>query len=438
MILNYIPQNQRKKILLITDDISIPSGVGIMGNEIVTNSAHIFNWVNLGCRINTPHKNKILDVSKEVDSRVGLEDSYVKIYSYDSYGDITFLRNIIENENPDAILLITDPRYFKYIWENEQEIRRKLPIIYYNIWDNYPAPMYNLPYYESCDALLGISELTVDINKKVLGELSKDKIIDYVPHGRDEKVFRPLKLTDSKLQKIKKQLIPNSTDNDFVMFFNSRNMPRKNVSNTLLAWKEFMDKNEKPSNCYFILHTRPIDKKGTNLYTVVKDVIGKDYNIIFDEIIRPEEEMNILYNIASVTILASSNEGWGLALTESLLSGTPIIATMTGGMIDQMHNLDGSIGDWCLPIQPSSSRLIGSINTPYIHEQIADPSDILKQIESFYRLPQKEKNIMGDKARIKALESGYTSKDMTLGIVNNINKLFEAWKPRERFKIIKV
>ena len=45
---NYIPQNQRKKILLLSDDIRTQSGVGNQAKEIVLNTAHHFNWVNLG------------------------------------------------------------------------------------------------------------------------------------------------------------------------------------------------------------------------------------------------------------------------------------------------------------------------------------------------------------------------------------------------------
>ena len=63
----------------------------------------------------------------------------------------------------------------------------KFPIIYLNIWDDYPAPMYNEAYYESCDLLMGISKQTVNINKLVLGDKAKDKIISYVPHGLNHK-----------------------------------------------------------------------------------------------------------------------------------------------------------------------------------------------------------------------------------------------------------
>ena len=38
-------------------------------------------------------------------------------------------------------------------------------------------------------------------------------------------------------------------------------------------------------------------------------------------------------------------EGWGLALTESLLTGTPFIANVTGGMQDQMRFIDNE-GKW--------------------------------------------------------------------------------------------
>ncbi len=40
-------------------------------------------------------------------------------------------------------MLITDPRYFEWLFQIENEIRKTTPIIYLNIWDDYPAPLYN-------------------------------------------------------------------------------------------------------------------------------------------------------------------------------------------------------------------------------------------------------------------------------------------------------
>ena len=45
----------------------------------------------------------------------------------------------------------------------------------------------------------------------------------------------------------------------------------------------------------------------------------------------------ILYNSTDVQIQLTSNEGWGLSLTEAMLAGNPIIANVTGGMQDQMR-----------------------------------------------------------------------------------------------------
>ena len=55
--------------------------------------------------------------------------------------------------------------------------------------------------------------------------------------------------------------------------------------------------------------------------------------------------MNLLYNSADGVILLSSAEGWGLSLTEALLTGTPFIANVTGGMQDQMRFVNEK-GEW--------------------------------------------------------------------------------------------
>jgi hypothetical protein len=82
-----------------------------------------------------------------------------------------------------------------------------MPIIYLNIWDDYPAPMYNRPYYESCDALLAISKQTKNINELVLGDKAKGKIIEYVPHGLNENIFKPLDQNDEQLVDLKKNYL---------------------------------------------------------------------------------------------------------------------------------------------------------------------------------------------------------------------------------------
>jgi hypothetical protein len=89
-------------------------------------------------------------------------------------------------------MLFTDPRYWEWLWLHEREIRSQVPIIYLNIWDSLPYPLYNRAFYESCDALLAISKQTENINRVTLQDRDENKVIAYVPHGINEDVFFPI------------------------------------------------------------------------------------------------------------------------------------------------------------------------------------------------------------------------------------------------------
>jgi glycosyltransferase involved in cell wall biosynthesis len=106
----------------------------------------------------------------------------------------------------------------------------------------YPAPYYNKSFYESCDALLGISKQTVNINKLVLDDKAKNKVIEYVPHGLNTEVFYPItnKETNKEFQDFKKNLFQGK-DYEFMVFFNSRNIRRKQIPDTILAYRQFVE-----------------------------------------------------------------------------------------------------------------------------------------------------------------------------------------------------
>jgi hypothetical protein len=132
----YLPQNERKKILLICDDIRVHSGVATVARELVLNTSQHFNWVNVGGAINHPDQGKRLDLSPDTNNNTGLTDSSVTLYPTTGYGDARLIRQLLQIEKPDAIFLITDPRYFIWLFQIENEIRKKMPIIYLNIWDD--------------------------------------------------------------------------------------------------------------------------------------------------------------------------------------------------------------------------------------------------------------------------------------------------------------
>ena len=251
----YIPREQRKRILLLCDDIRVHSGVANVGREIATNTAHRFNWFNLGAAVQHPDEGKRFDVSSEINTQLGIEDANVVIQCNNGYGNPDQIRKLIKTEKIDAIFLITDPRYFMWLFQIENEIRKEIPIAYLNIWDNYPAPMYNRPFYESCDALFGISKQTVNINRLVLGEKLNNKILKYVPHGLDADTFKPIDTNLKDYKDFKTQI--GIKEDDFVVFYNSRNIRRKQIPDTLLAFKYFKDQlpQEKQSKVKLLLHT---------------------------------------------------------------------------------------------------------------------------------------------------------------------------------------
>jgi len=108
----YIKQKDRKNILLLTDDIRVHSGVAQVGREIVMNTAHRYNWVQLAGAIKHPDKGQLQDLSEDTNRLMGLTDSKVVLYPCDGYGEARLLKEVIKRENIDALFIITDPRYF--------------------------------------------------------------------------------------------------------------------------------------------------------------------------------------------------------------------------------------------------------------------------------------------------------------------------------------
>jgi glycosyltransferase involved in cell wall biosynthesis len=459
----YIPKEQRKKILLLCDDIRFTSGIATIAREMVVGTSHVFNWTNVGGAINHPEQGKRLDLSPDTNIFNEINDASVFVYPVSGYGDPQLIRTLIDIEKPDVLMFFTDPRYWTWLFQMENEIRKTIPMIYLNIWDEYPAPLYNEAYYESCDGLMAISKQTLNINKLVLGDKVKNKILSYIPHGINEKIFHPVDKNDSKLLKAKTQIFKDK-NYDFTLMFNSRNIRRKSVPDTLAAFKLFLDKlpKEKADKCAIILHTQPIDEHGTDLYSV-RDILFTEEQcsqIYFSDQRISSEEINLLYNLSDAVILLSSNEGWGLSLTEGMMCGKMIIANVTGGMQDQMRFEDENgnwiefdkdfcsnhfgtykkCGDWAVPVFPSSISIQGSVPTPYIFDDRVDFKDAADAIMKVYELGAEERKRRGDLARewVTSEESKMSASNMSKNIINHVDTVLNNWVPRSKFELIKI
>ena len=459
----YIPKEQRKKILLLCDEIRFTSGIATMAREIVVGTSHRYNWINLGGAVNHPDQGKRLDLSDDTNKHNDITDASVFVYPVSGYGDPQMVRQLIDLEKPDVLMFFTDPRYWIWLFQMENEIRSKIPMVYLNIWDDYPAPMYNEAYYESCDGLMAISKQTLNINKLVLGDKVKDKVLSYVPHGINSKLFYPIDKNDSKLIEVRNNFFQGK-EYDFVLMFNSRNIRRKQTPDTLAAFKLFLDKlpKDKADKCAFILHTQPIDEHGTDLYAVRDMLFTEEQSkqIYFSDQKLSANDVNLVYNLSDACILLSSNEGWGLSLTEAMMCGKMIIANVTGGMQDQMRFVDENgkwidfnadfcsnhfgtykqCGEWAIPVFPSNSSLQGSVPTPYIFDDRVDFREAADAIMKVYEMGAEERERRGKLAHewVMSDESMMSADNMSKNVIKHIDEVLATWKPKPKFELIKV
>ena len=211
--------------------------------KIILNSAHSYNWVNLGGAVKHPEAGQGFDLSPEVNKAIGITDSDVKVIAANGYGDANMLRAIISQEKPDAIVHFTDPRYWTWMYAMENEIRQHCPLIFYTIWDDLPDPLYNRNYYESCDWLGAISRQTYGIVSRLTSLTDKptwkphsDWQVAYVPHGINENEFKPTEVPSDFRNKILA-----GKEYDFIFFWSNRNIRRKQPSDVIMAFKEFCD-----------------------------------------------------------------------------------------------------------------------------------------------------------------------------------------------------
>lgn len=456
--------SKKPKILLLSDDLRMHSGIATMSRELVIGTLKNYDWVQIAGAIQHPEKGKVVSISDALRKETGIQDANCILYPVDGYGDEDILYAVIDREKPDVILHFTDPRFWGWLYAIERQLRKKYPLTYLNIWDDIPFPMYNRPYYESCDLLMSISKQTYNINKHVLGvencltindEWKPNKsVIHYVPHGINSHLFFPIPKNDLTLKKKKKELL-GGKDYDFVLFYNSRNVQRKRTSNIILAYRTFCDNlpKEQAKKCCLVLHTEPRCDAGTDLLAV-KESLCPEYDVAFSPGKVSPSEMNILYNIADVTINLSSNEGFGLSTAESLMAGTPIIATVTGGLQDQIGQTkdDGSPiefnssfgsnnvgkyknhGCWAYPCWPTSVYIQGSIPTPYIFDDMARWEDAAEGMMYWYLMGADKRQACGKKGREWALtDGGINAGNMCKQFILSMDYTLKNWKPIKQF-----
>ena len=463
----------KKKILLLSDDLRMHSGIATQSKEFVMGTLDKYDWVQLGGAVTHPDQGKVIDMSQAVKTEYGIDNAYLKLYPISGYGNSNILREILNAEKPDAILHFTDPRFWIWLYQMEHEIRQHIPIMYYNIWDDIPDPLYNTHFYRSSDMLMSISKQTYGINKRILSKYGyEDWQTQYVPHGiTDKRIFKIEDKGDTKFKEFEQR---HGLDKyKFKILFLNRNIRRKSPGDVALAYKHMMDKlsPEKRKECCLVWHAAPSDDNGTDMRAVCKTLLP-DYPVIFTHDncngAFNDEEMNFVFNSSDVYINMASNEGFGLGSCEALHAGTPIIVNVTGGLQDQcgfkkdgVHGQDGKYiegdyltaedyvelqsnhrktytkhGEWVKPVFPSNISCQGSPLTPYIFDDRCSFEDAGEALLEWYNVGAEERERCGELGRQFVNNDGrMTAKHLSESFIENIESTFKNWKPREQYTL---
>ena len=403
----------KKKILMISDDIRCSSGVGIQSKyfaEALVESGK-YQVLNLAGALHHPDPRPV-KFEKYGDDLL--------IIPVDKYGDQNIVRNIIHDFKPDALWIMTDPRFWTWLWQIEQEIRPLCPIVYYHVWDNYPYPKFNRPYYLSNDKIVTISKVTDDIVRTVTPEVD----CTYLPHTVDSTVFKPM--SDEEVAPLL------SKDGKFTFFWISRNAHRKLPANVIWWFADFLNE-VGHDKARLIMHTDARDEHGFDLEKIaIERGLTRD-NFLISNARMPPQELAKIYNAADCTINLSFAEGFGVGILESLACGTPVIVNMTGGLQDQVT--DGT--EWFgIGIKPATKSLAGGLGiVPFIYEDRVAGEDVVAAMKKMLSMTRAERKALGMKGR-QHFEKNFSMESYRDNWVKVMDEVIEkngSWDNRKNY-----
>ena len=417
---------RKQKILVISDHPLSPSGVGTQTKymiEALLKSGR-YKVVCLGGAIKHNNYNPVR-VEPWMDDWI--------IYPIDGYGNPEIIRSVLQKERPDVLWFMTDPRFYEWLWEIENEVRAYVPMVYYHVWDNFPIPYFNKIWYDSNDEVVTISKVT----DKIVSTTSPEAYGTRIPHAVNSAFFFPYK--DAGLlegvKNLKEQLFSPSkvysNPNKKIFFWNNRNARRKQ-SGTLIWWfKEWLDK-VGHDKAMLLMHTDPRDPHGQDLPHLIEHLGLNDGQVMLSTKKVEPHELAAMYNLADFTINISDAEGFGLATLESLACGTPIIVNMTGGLQEQVTDGKEWFG-W--GIQPASKTVIGSLQVPYIYEDRISQSDFEATLTKALKLTKTKYKKMSE-GGIKHVKQNYNFENFEKQWVDFMDKTIEhhgSWETRKNY-----
>ena len=136
--------NKKKfKVLVLSDHALSTSGVGTQTRHLINGLLKKDCWTFRQFGAAIKHTN--------YDTVVVNEDFIIK--PIDGFGNPDLIRVTLATEKPDLLFIFTDPRFFTWLFEIEDEIHQICPIVWWHVWDNYPYPKFNNTFYAATDVI---------------------------------------------------------------------------------------------------------------------------------------------------------------------------------------------------------------------------------------------------------------------------------------------
>ena len=190
------------KVLMLSDHALSTSGVGTQSRHLINGLIEKGMWTFRQFGAAVKHEN--YDVVK-------INDDFI-IKPMDGFGSKEILRMALATEKPDVIFLFTDPRFYYWLFEMEDEIRQVCPIVYWHVWDNKPYPAFNDPFYEATDLINCHSHHTYE----QVHEKWPNKTF-FVPHALPTDMF--FQMSDFDILHQKKTILGDERADHFILFW---------------------------------------------------------------------------------------------------------------------------------------------------------------------------------------------------------------------------
>lgn len=340
----------KKKLLIWADAPTVKTGFGVVSKNLFRDLHQEFEVAILGVNyfgLSQYDTSKYFIYSVERGDQLGLDR-----FPY-----------ILTDFRPELIFLFQDVFNIDYAIPLVKKWNKEIPIVAYFPIDGSPVNRAWEGVFEFPQKLITYTQWGIDRIVDIFPKY-KDKI-EYLYHGVDTTLFKPLNAGARKTYKMEK-----GWDNKFVVLNVNRFQPRKMLTLSLRAHALFTKgyKECKCGNVYLRSLSR-CDMNGCGPDSVINETEGHSDSLLYvhantqekvmgpgrantlqahmmncgfqsEDVNKtiaafggniyenpiPDEELNIVYNVADVNVSVSIGEGVGLSLIEASAAGTTSIA----------------------------------------------------------------------------------------------------------------